>query len=232
MGYLLPGVKAKLWDEDKECFYDIDGRAHTGVLYISTPSLSSGRLENDVIFELDEIECEKYLNTHDLFNVTEDGAFYYLGRMNKFFVNEEGVRFNAGLVERAVSAQTGIRNCGLAPVFDKKIHDTVPMLYVEISRPGRDGYNIVRNALAKAYVTDGLIEKTGLPCRVVITARIPRTATGKVDVHKITDGNVRGDTYKVEGVFKDGVLSRIDLESVDDSGFRAACYWLDFRDRP
>lgn len=229
VGYLLPGVKARLWDEDKACFHDIDGSAHTGVLYISTPSLSGGRLDDEVIFELDEIEGEKYLNTHDLFNVREDGACYYLGRMNKFFVNEEGIRFDAGLIERAVSAQKGIKNCGLAPVFDKKIHDTIPVLYVETTRPGRGGYSIVRNALAQAYITDGLIEKTRLPERCVITDRIPRTETGKVDVHQITDGKVRGSTYKVEGIFEDDELSGIELEPMDDTGFGTACDWLAFR---
>lgn len=231
VGYLLPGVKAKLWDEDEECFCDIDGKAHTGVLYVSTPSLSSGRLEDEVIFELDEIEGEKYLNTHDLFTVSEDGAFYYLGRMNKFFVNEEGVRFDAGLIERAVSAQEGIKNCGLAPVFDKKTHDTIPVLYVETTRPGRGGYRIVRDALTQAYIEGGLIGKTSLPYRCVITDHIPRTVTGKVDVHQITDGNVHGDTYGVKGIFEDDELSRIELEYIDSSGYGIACDWLGFRER-
>ena len=212
VGYLLPGIKAKLWDEDRECFHEIDGKEHTGVLFVSTPSVSCGRLDDKVLFELDEIDGEQYLNTHDLFRVSEDGALYCMGRMSKFFMNSEGVRFEAGLVERAVSAQKGIKSCALAPDYNKKIHDTVPVLYVETERPGIRGYRIVREALEKAYITEGLIKKTALPVRCVLTDDIPRNATGKVDVHQIREKGVSGFTCEVEGVYADEELKEINLK--------------------
>ena len=219
VGYLLPGIKAKLWDEDEECFHEIDGKEHTGVLFVSTPSLSCGRLDDEVLFELDDIDGEKYLNTHDLFRVSEDGALYCLGRMSRFYMNSEGVRFEAGLVERAVSAQKGIKSCALAPEYNKKIHDTVPVLYVETERRGMvGGYRIVKDALENAYITDGLIEKTALPVRCVLTDDIPRNAMGKVDVHHIREKGVRGFTYETEGAYDDGKLKEIKLKPAS-SGF-------------
>lgn len=223
VGYLLSGLKAKLWDEDEKRFHDIDGAAHTGVLYLSSPSLSSGRLDGELLFELDEIDGEKYLNTHDLFRVREDGALYYLGRENRFFVNQQGVRFNAGLVERAVSAQKGIKGCGVAPVMNKKIHDTEPVLYAETDRPGTGGYRVVARALEQAYITDGLIEKSALPARCVLTDAIPRNMTGKVDVHKILDGRVYGLSYKVEGVYENEKLKEIKLIPEDPRANAYAC---------
>ena len=211
VGYLLPGVKAKFLDEDTGCFHETDGKEHTGVLFVSTPSLSCGRLDDDVLFELDEIDGEKYLNTHDLFSVSEDGALYYLGRMNRFFLNREGVRFDAGLIERAVSAQKGIKSCGLAPQYNKMIHDTEPVLYVETERPGFCGYRIVKDALEEAYIGGGLVDKTELPVRCVITGDIPRNINGKVDVRRITEGTIYGYTYTIEGTFEDGLLKAIEM---------------------
>ena len=223
VGFLLPGVKAKLWDEDEERFHDVDGAAHTGVLYLSSPSLSSGRLDDEVLFELEEIDGEKYLNTYDLFTVREDGALYYLGRANKFFVNQEGVRFDAGLVERAVSAQKGIKDCGVAPEYNKDVHDTEPVLYAETDRPGTGGYRIVSRALEQVYITDGLIGKTALPVRCVLADEIPRTMTGKVDVHRITDGNVHGLTYRIEGVYENEKLKGIRLIPTDAGQCALGC---------
>lgn len=223
VGYLLPGVKAKFLDEDTGCFHEIDGKEHTGVLFVSTPSLSCGRLEDDVLFELDDIDGEKYLNTHDLFYVKEDGALYYLGRMNRFFLNSEGVRFDAGLVERAMSAQKGIKGCGLAPQFNKTTHDTEPVLYVETDRPGICGYRIVKDALEEAYIRDGLIDKTELPVRCVITGDIPRNAAGKVDVRKITEGRIYGSAYSIKGIYEDGRLKTIEMEPCDMSPDSPGC---------
>ena len=211
VGHLLPNVKAKLWDEDEKRFYDMDGKSHTGVLYVSTPSLSSGRLDDDVIFELDEIDGEKYLNTNDLFTVREDGSFYYIGRTNRFFVNEKGVKFEAGLIERAVCARKGIKGCGIVPEYNKRIHETEPILYVETKSPGTGGYRIIKDALKQVYISEGLIDKTALPAGCVLTAHIPRTSTGKVDVHKITEGKVHGSTYRIKGVYENEKLKEIYL---------------------
>jgi acyl-coenzyme A synthetase/AMP-(fatty) acid ligase len=211
VGSLMSGVKARFWDEDEKCFYEPDGKPHTGVLYISTPSLSGGRLDDEIIFELDEIDGDKYLNTNDLFRINEDGVLYYLGRSNRFFINEKGIKFEAGLVERAVSAQKGIKSCGLAPYFNKKIHETEPVLYAETERSDTDRYRIIRNALKQVYITDGLIDKTALPARCVLTDHIPRTANGKVDVKKITEGRVRGTSFRIEGVYENEKLKDIKL---------------------
>ena len=111
----MDGIKIKLYDEDEKKFYDPGDGPRTGVMFMNTPSVSCGRIDDNVIFELEEIDGEKYLNTYDVVTVGEDGALFYTGRMNKFFVNNQGVRFDAGLVERAVSAQPGIESCGMVP---------------------------------------------------------------------------------------------------------------------
>lgn len=211
VGYLLPGVKAKFWNEDKKRFYEPDGKEHTGVLYISTPSLSSGRLDDEVIFELDEIEGEKYLNTNDMFRISEDGTLYIIGRANRFYINEEGVKFEAGLLERALKAQKGIKSCGIVPEYNKLTHDTEPALYVETARPCLGGYRIIKEALEQVYIEDGLISKTELPSRCVITDEIPRTSNGKVDISNITEGKVHGLSYRIEAVYEDEDLKAIEL---------------------
>lgn len=211
VGYLLPGMKAKLRNEEDKCFYEPDGREHTGVLYVSTPSLSSGCLDGEVLFELDEIDGEKYLNTNDLFTIRGDGEMCYIGRANRFFINEEGVKFDAGLIERALMSQKGINSCGFVAEYNKLTHDTEPALYVETSRGGSGGYRLVKDALEQVYIRDELIGKSALPVRCVLTDDIPRNASGKVDVHQITEGNVHGLSYKVEGVYENDELREIEL---------------------
>ncbi len=223
VGYLLPGIKAKFWNEDEECFYEMDGKEHMGVLYVSTPSVSSGRLDDEVIFELEEIDGEKYLNTNDMFKVREDGALYYIGRANRFFINEKGVRFDAGLVERAISAQKGIKACGIAPSYNKLAHETEPVLYVETSKSGKGGYRIICNALDKVFITGDMAEKMALPVRVVITEHIPRNMNGKVDTQKIIKGKISGSGYKIDGVYQNEKLKEIKLTPDGTNSFMRGC---------
>ena len=95
--------------------------------------------------------------------------------------------------------------------FNKKTHDTEPALYVETDRPGMGGYQIVKDALEQVYIKEGLISKTALPFRCVLTGHIPRTMTGKVDVHQITGGNVHGVSYRINAVYGNDELKEIYL---------------------
>ncbi len=211
VGYLLPGMKAKFWNEDDKCFYEADSKEHTGVLYISTPSLSSGCLDGEVLFELDEIDGEKYLNTNDLFTIRKDGEMCYIGRANRFFINEEGVKFDTGIIERALMSQKGMNGCAFVPEYNKMTHDNAPVLYVETSRGGLGGYRLIKDALEQVYTRDGLVARSALPVRCVLTDAIPRNASGKVDIHQMTKGEVHGLSYRIEGVYESEELKGIEL---------------------
>ena len=212
IGYPLPGVKVRLLDEEKEVFLDPANGPCRGVLHICSPSISCGRIGKDVLFELTEIDGEKYLNTFDLVETREDGAYYFVGRMNKFFVNNSGVRFDTGLVERAMTAQPGIEGCGIAPRFSRTIRDTVPAMYVQTPEKGKRARDIVRKALKDVYIKEDLFKDTYLPFEVNITDQIPYNEGGKVDIYQITTGKVKGHKYGVVPVTEDGALKDILLE--------------------
>ena len=222
VGRPLAGVKAKILDEETNTYYDLSDGPRTGVLLLSSPSVSSGRLNGHTFFELEEIDGEQYINTFDLVDVSEDGEVTIIGRMNKFFVNNEGIRFDAGLVESAVAAEPGIDCCGLAPEYDKRLHDTIPVLYAVPHKTGKQGIEIVRNALYNVFVEDGRIEDTNLPSKVVIAKELPLTESGKVSVHAIArDGVIGGKSFAIEPVRRRKKLTDIRLvPSIEENPFR------------
>ena len=199
IGYPLPGFKIKIFSEDEKKFYDLSDGPNTGVLYISSPTMSSGRLDDNVFFELEEVDGDIYFNTHDLVRVNEDGSMTCIGRSNQFFVNNAGVRFDAGLVENAITAQPGIAGCGVVPEFHKMLHDNVPTLYVETKGKSSDP-STVRNALIQVFIRDGKLADTNLPSMVVLVDKIPRNTGGKVDTKKLKTGMVEGERFNVKHV--------------------------------
>ena len=199
IGFPLPGFKVKIFSEDEKKYYDISDGPRTGVLCLSSPTMSSGRLDDTVFFELVKIGGEEYFNSNDLVRVNEDGSLTCIGRSNQFFVNNAGIRFDAGLIETAVTAQPGINACGIVPEFHKMIHDNVPILYVETTG-GADGLGVVRDALIQVFITDGKLADTNLPSQVVLVEKIPLNAGGKVDTKRLTSGAIDGKRFNVSGV--------------------------------
>ena len=212
IGRPLPGVEVRIYDEEDGKFYSLDDGPRTGGLYISSDSISGGRIGDRVFFEREEIDGRPYICTYDLVSTPGDGTLTYAGRMNRFFANNEGVEFNAGVIETAVSKQEGIEACAIVPKYDKKLYDTIPVLYVQAGGRGAAARRTVKNALLQAFEKSGSFDPDQLPKECVITDRIPYNATGKVDVNLITKGYVEGKTYTVESVCKDGKLINIMFE--------------------
>ena len=215
IGFPLPGYRVKIYSEEEEKYYDISDGPRTGVLCLNAPSMSSGRLDDTVIFELENIDGVEYFNSNDLVRVNEDGSLTCIGRSNKLFVNNAGIRFDVGLVENAVASQPGIAACGIAPEFHKILHDNVPVLYVETSS-GADGVSTLRKALMQVFITDGKLADTNLPSQCVLTDHIPLNSGGKVDSRRLANGGLEGTRYNVKHIKLNGRINDIVLLPVPE----------------
>ena len=114
------------------------------------------------------------------------------------------MRFDAGLIENAVSSQPGIVACGLAPELHKTLHDNIPVLYAEMSDHGAGGMTVLRKALIQVFITDGMLADTNLPSQCVIVESMPLNSSGKVDAKKLASGTVTGSRYSVKPVKANG----------------------------
>jgi len=206
IGFPLPGFKIKIYDEDEKRYYDLSDGPRTGLLVISSDTISSGKLDDEVFFELDEIDGEKYFNTNDLVRVNEDGSMTCIGRSNQFFINNAGVRFDAGLVQTAITSQPGIVACGLAPEFHKTLHDNIPVLYVETEKHGPGDLTVIHQALIQVFVNDNMLADSNMPSQCVLVDKIPLNTGGKVDGKRLASGAVTGKRFSVKPVKVDGKL--------------------------
>ena len=217
MGRPLKGVMIKLYDEEEEKYFDLSDGPRRGVLFISSPSVSSGRIDKTEFFRLEEIDGSRYLNTYDLAEADADGYLRYAGRMNRYFVNNEGIRFDAGIIEAAVSAQPGIENCCITPGYDKTLHDTIPVLNISVSDDSRGPEDTAEDALRKVFIEGGLIKDTNLPGQCLLASSLPLTETGKPDARRIAEGKVKGRLYRVKPERSSGVLKDIELVPFRDA---------------
>lgn len=206
IGRPLPGVDIRIYDEKDHKYYGLEDGPRTGGLYISSDVISLGQIGDRVFFEPVEIDGKPFISTCDLVKLREDKNLSYAGRTNRFFANNEGVRFNAGIIETALSGQPGIEGCAVVPKYRKDIYDTIPVLYVQTCGLGCNAMESVKSGLLEIFNGEDNFDLAQLPVSLVLTDRIPRNDTGKVDLHRITRGLCKGAPYKIKGICKDGKL--------------------------
>lgn len=200
LGYPINKDNYRVQDTEDGCFYAPDEGIRTGILYVASDSLCMNKLDGEILFEYTKIDGRNFLCSNDLVRINEDGSFSYAGRADRYFANNDGIRFEAGLVETEISKQPGIYMCAVVPILDKRIHDTVPVLYVMTNDGDEDPAETVIRALKKVFVDNGLIEKSILPTQFIITEDIPCNSNGKIDIYKITRDRLNGEAYDILAV--------------------------------
>ena len=212
LGFPEPKENFRVLDESDGRFYRADEGVRTGVMYIASDSLCMNELDGQVLFDYTKIDGRDFLCSNDLVRVNANGSISYAGRADRYFVNNDGVRFDPGLVETEMAKQPGIEKCAVVPVLDKRIHDTVPVLYVIAANGEKNAAETVRRALSEVYVRGGRITETNLPSQFILVDSIPCNANGKIDIYRITRDRLKGEAYNILPVKEGGALTEIRTE--------------------
>ncbi len=200
IGYPLPGVNVRLYDEERGKFLSSKDAPCEGVLYINAPSLATPALDGKNILTIAVTGRRPYICTNDLVRMDADGKLTFLGRANRYFLNEEGRVYESGRVETEISRQSGIESCCVVPVYVKTTHDNIPMLCVKTLEGGDGAKDVICKALRQVFFVEKSLGEKNIPSRVMIAKELPRNGNGKIDLYKIGRGEVEGDVYTVEAV--------------------------------
>lgn len=200
IGYALPGIVLRLYDEEEERFFSPGEEGGEGVLYLTAPSMAASHLDGKEIIKVQMIDGEPYVCTNDLVRVDPDGRITYLGRANRFFMREEGRKYESGRVETEFSRLENINACAIVPVYYKIQHDTIPMLVVKTLDGTGDPKDVILKALRQVFIDQKTLSEDNIPARVMLADSLPRNTNGKVDLYKLNQGEVSGDIYVVDPV--------------------------------
>ena len=219
IGYALPGFTVRLYDEDSGRYISPGRKGGEGVLYLSSPSMATPKLDGKDVIKVEIIDRKPYVCTNDLVHMDPDGRITYLGRAHRFFMREEGRKYESGKVEAEFSQLEEIENCVIVPVYYKIQHDTVPMLCVKTMDGADEPKDVILKALRRVFIEEKLLPENDIPSRVMLVEEFPRNTNGKIDLHQLSQGQVSDDVFAVEPVRAQDQLSDFSLTPFkDESG--------------
>ena len=219
IGYALPGFTVRLYDEDSGRFISPGRKGGEGVLYLTSPSMATPKLDGEDMIKVEIIDRKPYVCTNDLVHMDPDGRITYMGRAHRFFMREEGRKFESGKVEAEFSRLEDIENCVIVPVYYKIQHDTVPMLCVKTMDEAGDPKDIILEALRRVFIEEKILPENDIPSRMMLVEEFPRNTNGKIDLHKLSQDQVSDDVYAVDPVRVQDHLSDFSLTPFkDESG--------------
>ena len=211
IGYPMPGITVRLYDEDNDRYFSPLEKGGEGVLYMTARSMATPKLDGNDVIRVEMIDRTPYVCTNDLVRVAPDGRITYLGRANRFFMREGGRKYESGRVETEFSRLEDIEGCAVVPVFHKVRHDTIPMLCIKTLDGAGEPTDVIRKALCRVFIGEKTLPEDDIPSRVMLAETLPRNANGKIDMNQINRGEVSGDIYTVEQIRGQDRLSDFSL---------------------
>ena len=207
----------RVQDENDNKFYKFNEGERTGIMYITSDSMCENKLDGEVLFEYTKIDNKNFICTNDMVRVNKDCSVSYAGRADRYFVNNDGIRFDAGLVETQISAHPSVDKCALVPVLEKRIHDTVPVIYLILANKKANPEKEVKKVLTDVYIKDKKVSDEHIPTQFVVVNSIPCNSHGKIDIYRITRERLSGKVYNIIPVRKNKKLVDINIVKEDQA---------------
>lgn len=173
-GVEVPGTKAKILGADGAPV----ASGERGVLWVDTPSSAIGYWDR-----VDQSRANfsgGWYRTRDIYSRDTDGFFHHHGREDEFF-KVAGMWVSPAALEQVALAHPGVAEAGAVGVPDER-GLVKPVVFV-VPRAARADHKVLCEELREFVSTR--VEPHQRPRRIVTVLELPRTATGKLQRHKL-----------------------------------------------
>lgn len=175
----------------------------TGEVLISSPSLTSGILDDDTVVETIKINNERYLPTKDIVRLAEDGSLYFIERKDRMFPRYDAYNVYPLPIEDMLKNESNVKNCVIVPYFDETKNGYMPKIYIELKdKNTEDMNNWIEEIIDNKFLMHK--DKTGyqanfrdIPTQWIFVDEIPKNTMGKEDYYKLKTEEIPGEKYNI-----------------------------------
>ena len=170
-GQLLPGVRARIVDPDRQA--DV-APGETGELWVRTPSVMDGYLGNPAATAA-TIDADGWLHTGDIARFGPSGDLFITDRV-KELIKVNGFQVAPAELEAVLCGHPLVAGAAVVPVPDERAGER-PRAFVVLTEPGRAGSGVAEELMG--YVAERVAPYKRIT-EVEFTGTIPVSPSGKI----------------------------------------------------
>lgn len=179
VGIAIPGTQTMVLDGAGQPVKP----GETGTLYVRGSHVMAGYWNQPEMtahmLKSGPLPGERVLCTHDLFTVDEDGYLYFVGRSDDI-IKTRGEKVSPLEVENAMYGIPGIREVAVVGIADDLLGQAVRAHVVLEADVALNDKQIRAMCLVR-------MENFMVPKEIVVSAELPKTATGKIDKKRLKE---------------------------------------------
>lgn len=187
-------------DELFEIKFDEGASEITGELVVSSPAVTNGMLDNNVIVPHYDLNGKSYIRTRDLVRMNRDGIFMFEARKDRSFTRFDGYKIKPYEIEKVVEENKSVKYCKITSYYSEPNKGLMPIAHIVLRNNFETIGNkeIVKQIIDEQFINNPNISSRQIPSKWRIRQSMPLTANSKVNFNALQQEGLDGNEVTVE----------------------------------
>ena len=171
-----------------------------GLAYVSTPAMTSGKLDGNEIVPHMKIDGKDYINTRDIIEMNTDGKIKFVDRESRMFTRYDGYKIYPSNLENIIKNNNIVENCCVVPYYDEKNFGYMPIAHITFKDniDTIDEEKYIKKIVDENFIKNKDVSTRDIPSKFKIRSEIPLTKNSKMNYNMLINEKLTGNEVNVK----------------------------------
>lgn len=183
------------------CFED-DMEELVGELAVSSPAVTNGILDGQVVVPHYELDGESYIRTRDLVKMNRDGIFTFDSRKDRSFTRFDGYKVKPYEIEKIIEENEKIKYCRIVQYYDDKQRGLMPIAHIVLNDnqllDEEESIKLVEEIVYGQIIANPNMSSRQIPAKFRIRESLPLSKNSKVSFNELINEGLTGNEINVD----------------------------------
>lgn len=183
------------------CFED-DMDELVGELAVSSPAVTNGILDGQVVVPHYELDGESYIRTRDLVKMNRDGIFTFDSRKDRSFTRFDGYKVKPYEIEKIIEENKKIKYCRIVQYYDDKQRGLMPIAHIVLNNnqllDEDESVKLVEEIVYGQIIANPNMSSRQIPAKFRIRESLPLSKNSKVSFNELINEGLDGSEINVD----------------------------------
>lgn len=172
----------------------------TGELVVSSPAVTSGMLDNNVIVPHYDLNGNSYIRTRDLVRMNRDGIFMFEARKDRSFTRFDGYKIKPFAIEKVIEENKAVKYCKITSYYSEPNKGLMPIAHIVLNNDAETigKQEIIKQIIDEQFINNPNMSSRQIPTKWRIRQSMPLTANSKVNFNALLQEGVDGSEVAVD----------------------------------
>jgi long-chain acyl-CoA synthetase len=172
-----------------------------GELAVSSPAVTNGTLDDEVVVPHYEMDGRSYIRTRDLVKMNRDGIFMFDSRKDRSFTRFDGYKVKPYEIEKVIEENPKIKYCRIVQYYDDKQRGLMPIAHIvpnEIEIDTDEQIKLVEEIVYKQIIGNPNMSSRQIPSKFKMRDSLPLSKNSKVSFNELINEGIDGTEINVD----------------------------------